>query len=395
MPAFETPEPISATVELALGDLRIVAGDRDDTVVEVRPSDPVADARRRAAEQTRVEYADGHLLVKAPKQRGARPVRPARLDRRHDRPARRLPAARRRAGRGVPRHRPRSASAGSRPRRRLQLDATARCASNRRRRDRGRPVRGPGRDQHRLRQGPGRRDRRPGGGQELQRRQLDRRASPATCGSTRPTATSPSTGPTPTSSPSTANGDIRIGEVDARRGRRSRPAFGEIEVGIRDGTAAWLDVHTSFGRVRNELETLRGHRRRRRDRRGARPHRLRRHHRSAAPDRDAEGGVMTTIATRPAITVTGLRKSFGDNVVLDGIDLTSPRARSSRCSGRTAPARPPRCRSCHADPRRRRRGARSPATTSPPSRTRCAPRSASPASSPRSTTCSPARRTCC
>ena len=30
--------------------------------------------------------------------------------------------------------------------------------------------------------------------------------------------------------------------------------------------------------------------------------------------------VMT--ATRPAISMTGLRKSFGDNVVLDGIDLT-------------------------------------------------------------------------
>src|SRR5262249_61933715 len=32
---------------------------------------------------------------------------------------------------------------------------------------------------------------------------------------------------------------------------------------------------------------------------------------------------MTTLtATRPAITAAGLRKSFGDKVVLDGIDLT-------------------------------------------------------------------------
>src|SRR6266487_5452151 len=32
---------------------------------------------------------------------------------------------------------------------------------------------------------------------------------------------------------------------------------------------------------------------------------------------------MTTFtATRPAITAAGLRKSFGDKVVLDGIDLT-------------------------------------------------------------------------
>src|SRR6202023_4305888 len=34
------------------------------------------------------------------------------------------------------------------------------------------------------------------------------------------------------------------------------------------------------------------------------------------------GGMTTTIPTRLAISATGLRKSFGDNVVLDGIDLT-------------------------------------------------------------------------
>ena len=34
---------------------------------------------------------------------------------------------------------------------------------------------------------------------------------------------------------------------------------------------------------------------------------------------------MTTMQSQPAIAVTGLRKSFGDHVVLDGIDLTVPR----------------------------------------------------------------------
>ncbi|HEY6277054.1 MAG TPA: ATP-binding cassette domain-containing protein [Streptosporangiaceae bacterium] len=34
--------------------------------------------------------------------------------------------------------------------------------------------------------------------------------------------------------------------------------------------------------------------------------------------------MTTTVATRPAITVTGLRKSFGSKVVLDGIDLNVP-----------------------------------------------------------------------
>jgi DUF4097 and DUF4098 domain-containing protein YvlB len=67
MPTFPTPAPIRATVELVVGDLRIVATDRTDTTVEVRPSDPGAALDVRAAEQTRVEFTDGGLLVKTPK----------------------------------------------------------------------------------------------------------------------------------------------------------------------------------------------------------------------------------------------------------------------------------------------------------------------------------------
>ena len=67
MPVFDTPEPISVTVELGVGDLRVVAGDRADTVVEVTPSDPDKKGDVTAAEQTRVEYAGGRLLIKAPK----------------------------------------------------------------------------------------------------------------------------------------------------------------------------------------------------------------------------------------------------------------------------------------------------------------------------------------
>jgi len=67
MRTFDTPEPISVTVELGVGDIRIVASDRADTVVEVRPNDPAKKSDVTAAEQTRVEYANGSLLVKAPK----------------------------------------------------------------------------------------------------------------------------------------------------------------------------------------------------------------------------------------------------------------------------------------------------------------------------------------
>jgi DUF4097 and DUF4098 domain-containing protein YvlB len=51
----------------------------------------------------------------------------------------------------------------------------------------------------------------------------------------------------------TANGIVRFGEV-ARGAAVAESAFGDIEVGIRDGVAAWLDLNTRFGHVRNELD---------------------------------------------------------------------------------------------------------------------------------------------
>ncbi|MEU6125148.1 DUF4097 family beta strand repeat-containing protein [Streptomyces sp. NPDC047123] len=69
MPSFETPKPITATVTLPVGNLRIVAGDRAETVVDVRPTSATRDEDVRAAERTRVDYAHGKLLVKGPKER--------------------------------------------------------------------------------------------------------------------------------------------------------------------------------------------------------------------------------------------------------------------------------------------------------------------------------------
>jgi len=67
MPSFDTPEPISVTLELGVGDIRIAASDRTDTVVEVRPSDAAKKSDVTAAADTRVEYVGGRLLIKAPK----------------------------------------------------------------------------------------------------------------------------------------------------------------------------------------------------------------------------------------------------------------------------------------------------------------------------------------
>jgi hypothetical protein len=69
MPTFDTPEPISATIDLAAGNVRIGAGDRGATVVVVEPSDASDEEDVEAAERTRVEYVNEQLLVTAPKLR--------------------------------------------------------------------------------------------------------------------------------------------------------------------------------------------------------------------------------------------------------------------------------------------------------------------------------------
>src|ERR1700754_2888707 len=63
MPNFETPTAITAVVEIPAGRIQLVAADRADTTVEVRPADPSKSRDVKAAEQTRVEFADGVLHV--------------------------------------------------------------------------------------------------------------------------------------------------------------------------------------------------------------------------------------------------------------------------------------------------------------------------------------------
>jgi Putative adhesin len=63
MPTFDTPQPISATVEITSGSVRLVASDRTDTVVEVRPRDESRSQDVKAAEQVRVEFKNGALAV--------------------------------------------------------------------------------------------------------------------------------------------------------------------------------------------------------------------------------------------------------------------------------------------------------------------------------------------
>src|SRR5689334_17563677 len=67
MPTFDTPSPISVHLDLSAGSVRVIAGDRTDTVVTVRPGNEHKSADVQAAEQTRVEYADGRLVVTSPR----------------------------------------------------------------------------------------------------------------------------------------------------------------------------------------------------------------------------------------------------------------------------------------------------------------------------------------
>jgi DUF4097 and DUF4098 domain-containing protein YvlB len=69
MPAFETPAPISTNLELEVGTARITAGKRTDTVVEVLPSNGSDDNDVRAVQQTQVTCSGGHLTVRTPKKR--------------------------------------------------------------------------------------------------------------------------------------------------------------------------------------------------------------------------------------------------------------------------------------------------------------------------------------
>ncbi|MCT2582914.1 DUF4097 family beta strand repeat-containing protein [Actinophytocola gossypii] len=69
MPSYDTPQPIDVIVEPVIGNVRILAGERDDTVVDVRPTRDSNASDVRAAEQTKVEFSGGVLSVKAPRSR--------------------------------------------------------------------------------------------------------------------------------------------------------------------------------------------------------------------------------------------------------------------------------------------------------------------------------------
>ncbi|MCP2343110.1 DUF4097 family beta strand repeat-containing protein [Actinomadura rupiterrae] len=68
MPTYTTPEPVTAELRLAVATVRVRAADRADTVVTVRPADLNSAANVESANRVEVEYADGHLSVSTTEQ---------------------------------------------------------------------------------------------------------------------------------------------------------------------------------------------------------------------------------------------------------------------------------------------------------------------------------------
>ncbi|MGC0330511.1 hypothetical protein RKD23_003501 [Streptomyces sp. SAI-170] len=66
MQKFDTTAPVSAVLDIPAGRIQVIAADRSDATVEIRPADASKSRDVKAAEQTEVAYEDGVLRIKAP-----------------------------------------------------------------------------------------------------------------------------------------------------------------------------------------------------------------------------------------------------------------------------------------------------------------------------------------
>ncbi|MFF7330698.1 DUF4097 family beta strand repeat-containing protein [Streptomyces sp. NPDC008150] len=66
MQKFATTAPIAAVLDVPAGRVQMIAADRTDATVDVRPANASKSRDVKAAEQTSVEYADGVLRIAVP-----------------------------------------------------------------------------------------------------------------------------------------------------------------------------------------------------------------------------------------------------------------------------------------------------------------------------------------
>ena len=69
MPTYSTPTPIDLAIKLPVGAIEIVAGDRDDTIVTVSPTNPKKAVDVRGAQETKVDFDGQRLTITGPRPR--------------------------------------------------------------------------------------------------------------------------------------------------------------------------------------------------------------------------------------------------------------------------------------------------------------------------------------
>ena len=253
MPTFQTASPITVDVDVGVGDISIEASERTDTVVEVLPSDPAKPGDVSAAEQTRVDLSGDRLVIRGPRgwrswmPRGGRDSIDVRIS---------LPAGSEiRGDAGVAALRCTGAlgefrfktgagdldveQAGSVHIRTGAGDVSVGHAAGDLNASTGTGViRVDAVDGSAVIKSSNRETWVGSVGGELRIKAANGSIS---VDQARATVTV-----------KTANGDIHLGEVTAGA-VVAETAAGKIDVGIRPGVAAWLDLDTGFGRVNNEL----------------------------------------------------------------------------------------------------------------------------------------------
>ncbi|MGW5281681.1 DUF4097 family beta strand repeat-containing protein [Streptomyces collinus] len=66
MQRFATTAPVVAVLDVPAGRVQLIAADRDDTTVEVRPADATRNRDLKAAKEVEVSYHDGVLRIGTP-----------------------------------------------------------------------------------------------------------------------------------------------------------------------------------------------------------------------------------------------------------------------------------------------------------------------------------------
>jgi DUF4097 and DUF4098 domain-containing protein YvlB len=254
MPSFETPDPVSVTVDLGVvREMLITASDRADTVVEVRPSDESDASDVKAAQQVHVDHTNGVLRVKGPKVRAFDFSRKTRsVDVSVELPS------------------------GSQVSAEIQVgdfrcagrlgECRVKTSAGNARLERTGPLRLDSGAGHITVDGvAGNAEIHTGSGKvrvgEVEGTAVVKNSNgdikiDAVTGDARVRTANGEISIDRAGAgvdAKTANGGIRLGEV-ARGSVTLETAMGDLEIGIAEGTAAWLEVNTGFGQVRNLLD---------------------------------------------------------------------------------------------------------------------------------------------